>query len=220
MKNLIFIISLILVVTATSCDDRQKSLAGDIAAQLSESIAEINDSTFKNVVITSIDGADASEISVNGTDVTSDPKGNLYVNVSVEADSDNEEIWIVILPFVATMLAFLSPLAFIFIVCYFIHKSKRDRNMVIVDAMAKGYTLPDSFYNKPERRPHLQPAVNYLAWSTGFFAFFAISDYMKAAMLALIPFIIGIGKLATYLMAVRKEKNEKTDTPDLRDNVE
>lgn len=209
MKKFILSLFAIMLVTMTACESainsENEAMAREIASQLKTSLNSINDSSFNNVVITSINEND-SDISVSASDITSDEKGNLYVNIYADNDSDDfpGDWWIGI---VAILAVFLSPLLFVFIVCHFIFKSKRDRNRVIMEAIASGYTLPDRFYNIPDRKPRLQPAANYLAWSAGFFAFFMINGKTGIAMLTIIPFIIGLGKLATYIIASRKKED-------------
>ncbi len=228
MKNFIMpvVATILLVFTSCARDFRDEAnLAAEISAKLSESLKSLGDSTFNNVVITSVDdSSDSDSINVVTSGFTADDRGNLYVSISANNDSDYpDEWWVSIVAITATALIFSGPILVVFIVCFFIYKSKRDRNRVIMESLATGRPLPDRFYNIPDRKPRLQPAVNYLAWSAGFFAFFLIRDKTSMAMLTLIPFIIGIGKLATYIIATRKSGNtdNNSDTPTtFCDNVE
>lgn len=176
-------------------------------------------------MITSVDdSSDSDSINVVTSGFTADDRGNLYVSISANNDSDYpDEWWVSIVAITATALIFSGPILVVFIVCFFIYKSKRDRNRVIMESLATGQPLPDRFYNIPDRKPRLQPAVNYLAWSAGFFAFFLIVGGKSWAMLTLIPFIIGLGKLATYIIATRNgnHTDNNSDTPTtFCDNVE
>lgn len=216
MKNFALTLLSIMLLTFSSCgnsmDDNEK-MAREISECISENLKSLNDSTFSNIVITTVnDAGDSDDISVSSSGITADGRGNLYINVSANNDSElPDEWWVSIVAITATFLMFSAPLFLVFIVCYFIYKSKRDRNRVIMAAASAGYTLPDRFYNIPDRKPRLQPSVNYLAWSTGFFAFFMIIHKTQLAMLALIPFIIGLGKLATYIIATRNSNNRDND---------
>lgn len=212
----IFILTLLtaLSISLVSCEssnDENIKMAREISECISESLKSLDDSTFNNIVITSVsDDSSQDNISVSTSGISSDDKGNLYISISASNDNDSDipdEWWISIVAIIATFLMFSAPIFLVFIVCHFIYKSKRDRNRVIMESIASGHTLPDRFYNIPDRKPRLQPAVNYLAWSAGFFAFFVINHKIGIAMLTLIPFIIGLGKLATYIIATRNDKN-------------
>lgn len=151
--------TILLVFTSCARDFRDEAnLAAEISAKLSESLKSLGDSTFNNVVITSVDdSSDSDSINVVTSGFTADDRGNLYVSISANNDSDYpDEWWVSIVAITATALIFSGPILVVFIVCFFIYKSKRDRNRVIMESLATGRPLPDRFYNIPDRKPRLQ----------------------------------------------------------------
>ncbi|TFU94724.1 hypothetical protein E4T81_02365 [Barnesiella sp. WM24] len=224
MKFFILPLLATMLISLASCDnfnDDSEMMAKEISEQLTESLKSLNDSSFNDIVITSVNNGSQSDIKVNTSEVTADEKGNLYISISANKEPDySGEWWVSIVAILAVALMFGGPLFLVFIVCHFIYKSKRDRNRVIMESIASGHTLPDRFYNIPDRKPRLQPAVNYLTWSAGFFAFFIINGKTAAAMLTLIPFIIGVGKLASYIISTRKNKDSDNDSTTFCDNAD
>lgn len=218
MKNLIIPMLFIIMTALCSCDGKHsgQSLADDIAGQLSANLAALDDSTFRNTVITSIGDSDrANDFSVTTSDAVTDDQGNVYINVTVEQDSDkfSDEWWIGLSAILAILLAFTAPVAAVFIVCFFIYRNKRDRNRVVMESVTTGRPLPPAYLNNNEAAPRLQPAVNYIAWSVGLFLCFGAHGWGEAALLMTIPFIVGLGKLTSYILYTSKQKKADNKRP-------
>ena len=59
----------------------------------------------------------------------------------------------------------------------------------------------------------LQSGVKMIAWAVGLFLFFMVVSAPSVAALATIPLIIGIGRLASYYLARKKEKQSRAGIP-------
>ncbi len=86
-------------------------------------------------------------------------------------------------------------------------RSRRQRNQIIYEAMVHNYQLPNEFYRKAPKERRLQAAMVYFAWSVGLFIFFIMVHCEAIAMLMIIPFILGIGRLISYIIENRKKQH-------------
>lgn len=219
--NKVLPILILMVITLTACDtnrNKRERLSEYIAQQISTTLENITDSTFQSTVVAMIDNTDKTSVNVRTDSVTTDSAGNRFINVYVDVDDNNEipdDWWIGPLVLVGTIFTLGAPIFVVFIICYFIYKSKRDRNRVISEAIAAGRQLPDSFYRpwaSDDKKPRLQSGINYLAWGIGLWGFFMAVGTTGTACLMLIPIIIGLGKIVAYIFAAKKEKKESDRT--------
>ncbi len=219
MKNLLIAILLSGILALSSCTSGDRyntdNLASDIATRLSENLAELNDSSFSNMVITTTDSSDTTCVNMAQSDITSDDKGNIHINLQIDTDGDNnshDDSCVDTIALISIVLFFFMPVIVVIVVCYFIYRTKRDRNRLVMESISTGKCLPEQFFGTRQSTPTLQPAINYLAWGIGLFLFFMIKGNTSVAMLMFIPIVIGLGKLATYFLARRKKNGEDSDT--------
>lgn len=213
-------ISLVILLLSTGClrYDRENvtkdQLQSDIEHCLNEALAGINDSAMQEVMIRSIDANPEYDVKA-GTPVMEKPG---VVKVDVYVDKSDPHDWFVgYVAILAIIMGPIVPILTVWIICYFIFKSKRDRNRIIAMAIERNLPIPSELSQAgPERRPRLQSAVNYLAWGIGLTVFFQIADRPEIASLMLIPIIIGLGKLFSYIMyeraAQKSRRNENSDS--------
>ncbi len=227
MKRIILpILSILFLSVCSACHHRSDSrqLRDEIIDELSSIVNELNDSSFNDIVILAEESGDAS-INVDKSPLTSDGKGNVLmtVQVDVEDDSMGGEFWVAIIcGGLAIAGAFLTPILIGYFICYFIFRSKRDRNNLIREAIASGYPLPKEFFITQIPRERLQSAVKYIAWSVGLFLFFMIVGLDAIAYLCFIPMIIGLGKLTAYFLYEHKSRKRNINDNDnsCQNNVE
>lgn len=228
MKHLILpLLSVVLLALSSSCNSRNdnRMLRDEIVSELSQIVNELNDSSFNDIVIIAEDSDDPS-FSVDKSQPVSDGKGNVLMTVQIDVD-DNEdtvdEYWVAIIcGGLAIAGAFLTPILIGYFICYFIFRSKRDRNNLIREAIASGYQLPKEFFITQIPRERLQSAVKYIAWGIGLFLFFMILGVDAIAYLCFIPLIIGLGKLVAYFLYEHKSRKRNINNTDnsCQDNVE
>ena len=212
-------ISLVVLLLSTGClrYDRENvtkdQLQSDIEHCLNEALAGINDSAMQEVMIRSIDANPEYEVKA-GTPVMEKPG---VVKVDVYVDKSDPHDWFVgYVAILAIVMGPIIPIMTVWIICYFIFKSKRDRNKVAM-AIERNQPIPSELSQAgSERRPRLQPAINYLAWGIGLTVFFQIVNRPEIASLMLIPIIIGLGKLFSYIMyeraALKSRLNATSDS--------
>lgn len=199
---------LLLAIVFVSCADNYHSkVKYDVMEGLEEIMAQLNDSDFKTIVIN-----DAGKDIVS--DISPDSAENIIVNMNIPKLNDvDREIPMFVAPVavISVIGVFLCPVLIVFVICYFIYRSKKDRNRVVYESIVTGRALPVGFYKDRPKNMRFQSAVAWLAWSIGLFVFFAIIDSAEVAFLMLIPFIIGVGKLAAFFMYDYKKERSDVD---------
>ncbi len=204
MNKLIFI--LIAAMTLMSCGgNRRSEIKDEVIKGIEEAMAQIDDSSFRSLVINS--SGESAEIV---TSAFPDSAGNVIVNINIPSENcgdDDVPSFVGPVAIISVLGAFLAPVAAVFVICYFIYKSKRDRNRIIYESVISGHSLPKEFYRIRPHKMRFQSAVVWLAWSIGLFAFFMIVGAQKVAPLMLIPFIIGAGKMTAFFMYDYKKEN-------------
>jgi len=213
MKSfLLSILAGMALLISTGCVRHNDSLKSELEECLNEALATINDSSFQKIVIESIEADSKYDVSA-GVPQYEKPG---VVKVDIHIDRNQPDDWFVgYVALIAVAMGPLVPIAIVFIICYFIFKSKRDRNRLIATAMQQGYNLPAEFL-VPRQVPkfRLQSAINYIAWGIGLFVFFQAEGAAEVASLTLIPIIIGLGKLIAYCIyelpaIINKHKNNR-----------
>lgn len=202
MKSfLLSILAGIVLLISTGCMRLNDSIERDelkteLAECLTEALSTINDSSFQKIVVESIE-AD-SEYDVSAGMPQYEKPG--VVKIDIHVDRSQPDDWFVgYVALLAVATGPLVPIAIVFIICFFIFKSKRDRNRLIATAMQHGYNLPAEFLvPRQVPRVRLQSAITYLAWGIGVLIFFQAVGWEEVSALMLIPIIIGLGKLIAY----------------------
>lgn len=133
--------------------------------------------------------------------------GTTYINVTMPQQNNDWSGFDVpdFLPsavVVGTIMVFGMPVLAIFLICYFMYRTKRARYQSIARIMEAGREVPPGMF--PQMEPHAKwdSGVRYVAWGAGLMLFFVVCQEIEWAMLMLVPIIIGVGKLIAY----RKER--------------
>ncbi|MCM1331552.1 MAG: DUF6249 domain-containing protein [Bacteroides sp.] len=203
MKKLTFFA--VMAFLLMSCAGRHRSdVRDEVVERIEEVVDQLNDSSFRKIVINDNDG-ERRVLS----DVKADSTGNIIVNINIPEDDYDDGVPAFVAPvaLISVIGVFIAPVLMVFFICYFIYRTKRDRNRVIYESVVSGHQLPAEFYKSRPRKIRFQSAVAWLAWSIGLFAFFMIVDREELAPLMLIPFIIGAGKMAAFFMYDYKKDN-------------
>ncbi|MCM1093989.1 MAG: DUF6249 domain-containing protein [Lachnospiraceae bacterium] len=203
MKKLTFFV--VMAFLLMSCAGRHRSdVRDEVVERIEEVMDQLNDSSFRKIVINDNDG-ERRVLS----DVKADSTGNIIVNINIPEDDYDDGVPSFVAPvaLISVIGVFIAPVLMVFFICYFIYRTKRDRNRVIYESVVSGHQLPAEFYKSRPRKIRFQSAVAWLAWSIGLFAFFMIVGREELAPLMLIPFIIGAGKMAAFFMYDYKKDN-------------
>lgn len=202
MKKLTFFA--VMAFLLMSCAGRHRSdVRDEVVDRIEEVMEQLNDSSFRKIVIN-----DSDREGIVKSDVKADSAGNIIVNINIpEEDYDDVPGFVAPVALISVIGVFLAPVMMVFFICYFIYRTKRDRNRVIYESVVSGRPLPAEFYKSRPRKIRFQSAVAWLAWSIGLFAFFMIVGGEDVAPLMLIPFIIGAGKMAAFFMYDYKKDN-------------
>lgn len=201
------LLTVLAAVTLMSCGGNHRSnVKKEVMEGLEEVMAQLNDTSFHSVVINPA-GENAEIIS----SALPDSSGNIIVNINIpDEDADFDDGvpgFVAPVAIISVLGAFIAPVIAVFVICFFIYKTKRDRNRIIYESVVSGHTLPKEFYRIRPRKARFQSSVAWLAWSIGLFVFFMIVGWQEVAMLMLIPFIIGAGKMAAFFMYDYKKDN-------------
>ncbi len=216
MKRIILpLLSVVLLAVCSACHTQNDNqmLRDEIVNELMQIVSELNDSSFNDIVILAENGNNTS-LDIDKSQLTPDGKGNVLMTVQIDVEDNEglggEYLVSIICGGLAIAGAFLTPILIGYFICYFIFRSKRDRNNLIREAISSGYALPKEFFITHVPRERLQSAVTYIAWAVGLFLFFMIINTKAIAYLCFIPFIIGLGKLLAYFLYEHKKRNGST----------
>lgn len=209
-KNfLLWILTAFFSVQLCSCNvdsgKQNEKLANEIVKILKDIDKATNDSTLAKISLSVVDSDDIDNVQVIEP---TEPDQRYIINVYTETDdSDFSDVPETLVACLAIIFIFGTPIFIAIIICICIVRVKKNSNQVAITAMEKGYRYPlvdqDIVANK------LQSGIKMIAWAVGIFAFFMVVDATSVAVLALIPFIIGMGRLYAYYHDVRKIKSDK-----------
>lgn len=114
---------------------------------------------------------------------------------------------------VGTIMVFGMPVLAIFLICFFIYRTKRARYQAIARIMETGREVPPGMF--PQMEPHAKwdSGVRYVAWGAGLTLFFLICGDPEWAMLTTVPIFIGLGKLVAYRKEQKRVAAEQPTEP-------
>lgn len=213
MKKILILTMSIITLMISSCSSQKEKMRNaiieeikeDVSYNIQEALKELNDSSIREIQIKYNDSNE--NINVNTSHSIAE-NGNISVDVNVDIEEESEDVIAITAIVIGTIAFFLSPILIVAVICYFIYKSKRDKNRIITAAINTGYLLPKEFFYQYSPSIKLQSGFIYIAWATGLFLFCFIIGLEGIAYLAFIPFIIGIGKIIGWYLYQRKENNK------------
>ncbi len=144
-----------------------------------------------------------------------DSLANTVVFVRDMAGSDSSRLFSeeILVPLAGIITPFATLVAIVFIIAWFRRKNVLTKAHVMEAAIAKGVTVPESFFaNYNLKRTRLQSSLVWIAFGLGITGFFLIIEAYSVSMLGVIVLLVGVAKLITYLLEDRKtSKSEDTD---------
>lgn len=137
-------------------------------------------------------------------------KEGFKVNVDT-SDLDNIVSTGAAIAIATTAILAAIPVSILFLIFYFSHRRRRQRNELITKFIENGQEvppqlLPDANNDSSENR--LQSGVRLTCIGAGLFLFFGFLADWSVAAIGFIPMFIGIGKLVLWKL----EQNNKPDT--------
>ncbi len=109
---------------------------------------------------------------------------------------------------------FATIVIIVFLIVSFMLKKRRLHYHAIELAITNGRELPDSFYdnfNKFKSKSRLQSSLVWISWGIGIFFILYFSNDIESASLGIIPLLVGISKLITYLVEDRKKTQKDAE---------
>lgn len=197
------IVGLVSCSAGNSSDDK---LTKELVQCFQAATAQLNDSVFRDVVL------DMKPDTVTVTAKTSAQNGNIIININQNKGKKHKTdaavpTFVSVCAITTVVGIFLGPVLIVIAICVAILRGRRQRNQIIYEAMIHNYQLPDEFYRKAPKERRLQNGIAYIAWSVGLFIFFIMVNCDAIAMLMIIPFILGIGRLISYILENRKKQD-------------
>lgn len=202
---------LLLSVLTTSCGTGRRQ-ADEIKDAVAEVMSGLRDGLYDSTVVVTINdtvasAADAemvaSTISMTTSSGATRGGGLTTINI-VLPDSYGDDIDDDVPSFVApvamlgTVMVFGMPVLAIFLICYFIYRTKRARYQAVSQIVASGQDVPPGMFPQVDPRSKWSSGIKYLAWGVALMLFFLARFQLEWAMLMLVPVIIGAGKLLAY----------------------
>lgn len=198
---------LTVIVGLVSCNARTSSddkLTNELVQCFQAATTQLNDSVFKDVVL----NMKPDTVTVKAK--TKSDHGNIIINITQNKKrkgDDQVPAFVSICAITSVVGIFIGPVLIVIAICWAILRGRRQRNQIIYEAMMRNYQLPAEFYRKAPKERRLQNAFAYMAWSIGLFVFFMMVHSRAIAMLMIIPFILGIGRLVSYFIESRKKQD-------------
>ena len=206
---LLLVFACILGVMTFSCNNEPADRGRSIANEVVSAIRQLETADRDSAIIKLSPSDNAGSVTVMPPDSLRKYDINIYVT-----DHDNSSDFMAGESFIAIFAIFLIfgiPIIIAIIICVCIFRIKQSSDKVTLAAIEKGYVLPGKNVSMSEYR--LQSGVKMIAWAVGLFLFFMVVNAPSVAALATIPLIIGIGRLASYYLARKKEKQSRAGIP-------
>lgn len=134
----------------------------------------------------------------------------VFKGVESEGDDGLHKVQLVAIIF-GTVTGALIIILPVFLICYFIYRRRTIRYRIIEKAIENNVQLPSEFYKGEEARPRrsrLQSALVWIAWGVGIILFLLIADGTDGIGFGIIPILVGIAKLITYIVEDRKKPED------------
>lgn len=134
----------------------------------------------------------------------------VFKGVESDADVDFHRVQLVAIIF-GTVTGALIIILPVFLICYFIYRRRTIRYRIIEKAIENNVQLPTEFYKAEDARPRrsrLQSALVWIAWGVGIITFLLIADGTDGIGFGIIPILVGIAKLITYVVEDRKKPED------------
>ncbi len=109
---------------------------------------------------------------------------------------------------VGTVLIFGAPVLAVFLICYFIYRTKRARYQAVAQIVASGKDIPEGMFPQTDSRAKWNSGIKYVAWGCALMLFFLVRLQIEWAVLMIVPIAIGAGKLIAY----RNEQKQKSSS--------
>lgn len=119
--------------------------------------------------------------------------------------------WVGTLVILSSVLMFATPILVVFLICFFIYRTKRSRDKVMLKSLETGQKLPESYLNTHKSANRLHTGIKQIAWGVAIMIFFFSVDAQPVAGLMIVLVIIGAGNLLTFFLYDRKEINRRND---------
>lgn len=223
---------LLLSVLTTSCGSSRRQ-ADEIKEIVTDVMSGLRDGFYDSTVVVTINdtvasAADAemvaSTISMtttgNGSTFTTTGSGmrgtgvttiNIVLPDSYGSDIDDDvPSFVAPVAMLGTVMVFGMPVVAIFLICYFIYRTKQARYRSVSEIVASGREVPQSMFPQVDPRSKWNSGVRYVAWGVALMLFLLLGGNSELSMLMLVPLLIGIGKLYAY----RKEQKQDNASSD------
>ncbi|MDD6210876.1 MAG: DUF6249 domain-containing protein [Bacteroidales bacterium] len=118
-----------------------------------------------------------------------------------------------LIPIVAIISVFGSGIAFIFIISYYVYRSKKSKYDLMAKAVEAGVSLPPDFFKSETKTENsLKRAVILIMLGISLFiAIYFGTDESRIAYFSFIPFLVGIGYLIIYFSEKNNIKEQKPE---------
>lgn len=138
-------------------------------------------------------------------------------------NADPEAIMGICLGIIAVIMPFVFGITAIILVLRHMRRCRLDKYRVIEHSIDRGINLPDIFYMTGLKKDTPRSAIVWMGWGVALHLCFQTITWHSMAMLALIPFFIGVARGVTYLIdrhdaKQAKKDEEKYNTPIFPDN--
>ena len=173
--------------------NRAKSLNAD---SISERMAQVVSDDFSDTVF-------VWEDSIDQLDALSD-----HIDKISDAADGAETAIAVIVILAIFVFPLVSLIAIVWLIVWFSTRKSRDRNRLVAMSIERGIPLPPDYFRQVQRS-RLQSGLVWVMWGIGIMIFFLIAVGAKtAAVLGLIPLLVGAAKLITYFVEDRPNNRD------------
>lgn len=226
--NRIAVIAILLMsLLSTSCNTGyNRNRADEIRESITDVMSGLRDGFYDSTVVVTINdtlasAADAEMVASTISMTTADSGHNrgggvTTINIVLPdsgygSDIDNTiPSFVPPLAILGTVLVFGMPVLAVFLICYFIYRTKRARYQSLSQILVSGRDIPEGMFPQSDSRAKWNSGIKYVAWGTALMLFFLVRSQIEWAVLMLVPIAIGAGKLIAY----HNEKKEKSSSID------
>lgn len=223
--NRIAVIAILLLsLLTTSCNiGYTRNHADEIRENITDVVNGLRDGFYDSTVVVTINdtlasAADAEMVAstISMTTADSGRRGGGVTTINIVLpdsnygpDIDNDiPSFVPPVAIVGTVLIFGAPVLAVFLICYFIYRTKRARYQAVAQIVASGKDIPEGMFPQTDSRAKWNSGIKYVAWGCALMLFFLVRLQIEWAVLMIVPIAIGVGKLIAY----RNEQKQKSSS--------
>ena len=214
MKNFLLALMVVLTTCTLAIAQNNTTVVQDSVGNVKISVKKSSKANANNTAVTVV-GVDATD--ADSTDIDADSSSVSHGSASFSINTDDDDFPFydfgnavsgLLIPIIAIISVFGSPVLILFIVFFFRYKNRKARYRLAEQALAAGQPLPEEFIRENKSTDQRTQGIKNTFTGIGLFIFlWAITGEFGIGAIGLLVMFMGLGQ---WLIGYKQHANENT----------